>query len=69
MSKKNTATILSIKVDKKVRDDAKRVATELGLTLTAVVNACLKQFIREKSITLSMYPQKPSKEILELLKK
>lgn len=62
-----TATILNFKTDKKLKAEAKKVAEEMGLTLTEVLNAMLKQFVREKEITFSMHPRKPSNAILELL--
>lgn len=55
-------TTLTIKTPKKLRDDAKRTAAELGIPLTTVMNAMLKQFVREQTITVSAYPKiKPEK--------
>lgn len=62
-----TATILNFKTDKKLKAEAKKVADELGLTLTTILNAMLKQFVRERAITLAIHPRKPSYEVLELL--
>ncbi|MBU1014994.1 type II toxin-antitoxin system RelB/DinJ family antitoxin [Patescibacteria group bacterium] len=47
-------TTLTIKTDRRLRDQAKNMAKELGLPLTTVVNALLKQFVRDKEITLSL---------------
>lgn len=44
-------TTLMIKTNKKLRDDAKLVASELGVPLTTIVNALLKQFVREKKFS------------------
>lgn len=52
----NTATTITIKTDKKLRDSAKRVADELGIPLTTVINAQLKQFVRDRHIELSAEP-------------
>jgi addiction module RelB/DinJ family antitoxin len=46
-------TTLTIKTNKGVRDAAKKTAKELGLPLTTVLNALLKQFVRDREITLS----------------
>lgn len=46
-------TLLSIKTDPKVKEEAKKLADELGLSLSALVTAQLKQAIREKSVTFS----------------
>ncbi|MBI5469702.1 type II toxin-antitoxin system RelB/DinJ family antitoxin [Candidatus Kaiserbacteria bacterium] len=45
-------TTLTIKTDKKLRDDARRVAHGLGLPLTTAVNAMLKQFVRDRRLVL-----------------
>lgn len=46
-------TILNVKTDKDVKDRAQLLAKELGLPLSTVVNAFLKQFIREKKVAFS----------------
>ena len=50
-------TTLTIKTEKKLRDEAKRSAEELGLPLTTVVNALLRQFVRERELTISIEPR------------
>ena len=45
-------TTLTIKTEKKLRDDAKRVAGSLGIPLTTAVNAMLKQFVRDRRLVL-----------------
>lgn len=64
----NTATILNIKTDKKLKAEAKKVADDMGLTLTAVVNSMLQQFIREKEITFSTKVYEPSPYLVRALK-
>ena len=56
----STHTILNIKTDKALKAEAKHVAKELGVPLGTVVNAFLKQFVREKEITLSVNPYQPT---------
>lgn len=46
-------TTLTIKTNKELRNKAKKVANELGIPLSTVINAMLKQFVREKEIILS----------------
>lgn len=50
-------TIINIKADKRVKDAAKKIAEELGLSLSAVVNAQLKQFVRNRSLYFSTIPR------------
>ena len=63
----NTATILNIKTDKKLKAEAKAVADSMGLTLTTVVNSMLKQFVLEKEITFSAKIYEPSPYLIKAL--
>lgn len=45
--------VLNIKIDPKVKNDAQKVADELGFTLSAIINALLKDLVRNKSISFS----------------
>ena len=47
----NTATILNIKTSKSLKEEARSIAAELGLPLSTVINAFLRQFVRERSVT------------------
>lgn len=58
-------TIINIKADKEVKENAQKVAEELGLTLSAIVNASLKQFIRTREVYFSSVPRMT--EELEIL--
>ena len=46
-------TVINIKADKVTKDKAKKIAQELGLSLSAVINAYLKQFVNNKSVYFS----------------
>ena len=61
------ATILSIKTSKELRDAAKETAKELGVPLSTAVNAFLKQFVRDRELTLSAKetPSPYLKKVLE----
>ncbi|PIR46515.1 MAG: hypothetical protein COV07_03760 [Candidatus Vogelbacteria bacterium CG10_big_fil_rev_8_21_14_0_10_45_14] len=48
-------TTMLIKTEKELRDNARELAEELGVTLTTVVNSSLKQFVRERRLVLSEY--------------
>lgn len=49
-------TLINIKADNVVKVKAKKIAEDLGLSLSAVINAYLKQFIRNKSVYFSATP-------------
>lgn len=63
----NTHTILNIKTDKKLKADAQKVASELGVPLSTVMNAFLKQFVRDKEITLSANQYRPTPYLIGLI--
>jgi addiction module RelB/DinJ family antitoxin len=63
-------TVLNIKTDVSVKRQAQDLARELGVPLSTVVNAYLKEFIREKELRLSASPRlRPSveKELKKLI--
>jgi addiction module RelB/DinJ family antitoxin len=49
-------TMINIKADKEVKESAQEIARELGLPLSGVINAFLKEFIRTRSISFSAVP-------------
>lgn len=50
-------TIINIKADKDVKERAQKVAKELGVPLSTIINAYLKDFIRNRSVNLSLAPR------------
>ncbi len=63
----NTQTILNVKTDKKLKEEAKKVSAELGLPLSTVINAFLKQFVRDKEITFSANQYRPTPYLESIL--
>ncbi|MAF20636.1 MAG: type II toxin-antitoxin system antitoxin, RelB/DinJ family [Parcubacteria group bacterium] len=61
-------TVINVKADQEVKIKAKKIAQDLGLSLSAVINAYLKQFIRNKSVYFSSTPNM-SKELEDILGK
>lgn len=59
-------TVINIKTDRDVKRGAQKVAEELGLSLSTVVNAYLKQFVRNREIHLTTAPRM-SPELEEFL--
>ena len=52
--------IINVKVDREIKKKAKKVAEELGLSLSGVVNAYLRQFIRSGTLFVSNSYEEPS---------
>ncbi len=49
-------TVINIKTKKEVKEGAQKIASDLGLSLSAVINAYLRQFIRNKAVYFSAVP-------------
>jgi len=60
-------SMLSIKIDPKVKLAAQKVADELGFSLSAIVNASLKNLARNKTVAYSLLEPSPTlkKAIIE----
>ncbi len=43
-------TLINIKTDKNVKIYAQKLAKEMGFSLSAIINAYLKQFVRNKEV-------------------
>ncbi len=52
-TKTNDKTLLTIKVDKKLKAKAQKTVESIGLPLGTVMNGFLRQFVRDKSFTFS----------------
>ena len=61
-------TVISVKVDKETKKKAQVLAKDLGLPLSTIINANLKDFVRSGEVIFSIEPKiKP--EIWEKLRK
>lgn len=59
-------TIINIKTEPEVKESAQKLAAELGLSLSAILNGYLNQFIRNRSVYFSTEHQM-SDQLEELL--
>ncbi len=50
-------TVINIKADKEVKENAQGIAKELGLSLSDVINASLRNFIRTREVYFSAIPR------------
>lgn len=46
-------TVLNIKIDRKTKEEAQKLAKSLGLNLSQIANASYKQFIRNRGFTFT----------------
>jgi addiction module RelB/DinJ family antitoxin len=61
-------TIIHIKTDTKIRDEARKVAEEYGLSLTGLVNVVLRQIAKTKHLTVNLNDEEPSEYLLKEMK-
>lgn len=62
----NTA-VINVKVSPGLKAEAQSIAEELGFSLSSLVNACLKQVVRTKTVTFSA-SEVPSDYLVKALK-
>ena len=63
----NTA-VINIKTQPETKAKAQQIARDLGLSLSSLINAFLKQFVKTKKVTFSL-DEEPSPYLVKLLKK
>lgn len=62
-------TVINIKTNPDVKSKAQAIAEELGLSLSSVINALLRQFVRTKAINLDLTREEiPSPYLKRMLK-
>lgn len=64
----NTATI-NIKTEPHIKAEAQKTAKEIGINLSSIINAFLRQFIKTKTIIFSALDEEPNKYLLKSIKK
>ncbi|MCL4366415.1 type II toxin-antitoxin system RelB/DinJ family antitoxin [Patescibacteria group bacterium] len=62
----NTA-IVNVKVNPKVKKEAQKVAEDLGLSLSSLINGYLRHLIRTKTVNFSL-SEEPSEYMIQALK-
>jgi len=60
-------TVINIKVDREIKERAFEVADSMSLPLSTIINAFLKKFIADQSITFTA-PLQPNKRLSKILK-
>ena len=49
--------VISVKTDKEVKENVQKIAEEIGISLSDVINASLRNFIRTREVRFSDIPQ------------
>ena len=63
----NTAVIIT-KTDPEVKKKAQKLAKELGVSLSSLLNAYLRQIIRTRTVTLSARDEEPNDYLIKTMK-
>lgn len=63
----NTA-VINIKVQPDIKKKAQIVASELGFSLSSLINAYLKQLVKTKTVTFSASSEEPTEYLLQALR-
>jgi addiction module RelB/DinJ family antitoxin len=61
-------TSLHIQIEPAIKQQAQKTASELGLSLSSVVKALLKQFIRTKRLSVGITEEIPNEYLRQSLK-
>ena len=63
----SNTTVLNVKIDKELKKQAQEAAKSMGLPVSIVVSASLKEFVKTRSITISDEGELKPEVIKELL--
>lgn len=61
--------VINFKTDEKTKKEAQKVANDMGITLSTVLNASLRDFIEKKSVTISLEPTAYLKKVIQEVEK
>ena len=50
-------SVINIKTEKEIKENAQKIAKDIGLSLSDVVNASLRNFIRTREVYFSAIPR------------
>ncbi len=64
----NNTTVLNVKIDKELKRQAQETAKALGLSVSTIVSAMLKDIVARRSITITDQPRLRPEVEAELLK-
>lgn len=60
--------VITTKVDPQTKKEAQQTAQEMGVPLSVVIKAFLKQFIRTKSVTFTANDEEPNEYLKAIMK-
>lgn len=61
-------TVINIKTSVEVKKEAQKIAADLGLSLSGVINGFLNQLVRDKTVMFTLNENNPSNYLLSSIK-
>lgn len=61
--------VVTTKIDPQTKKEAQKTAEALGMPLSTIIKAFLKQFVRTQSLTFSLYDEEPSEFLKNIIQK
>jgi addiction module RelB/DinJ family antitoxin len=58
-----SSAVINIKTEQATKQEAQKIASDLGLSLSGVINGFLKQFVRDKAILFTLNENRVLEEI------
>ena len=62
-----STVVINIKTDKNIKTEVQKVANELGISLSALINGYLRQVVRSQKVIFTI-DEKPSKYLIEAIR-
>jgi len=62
------STVINIKTEEGIKKEAQKIASDLGLSLSGVINGFLKQLVRDKTVMFTLNENNPSPYLLNSIK-
>ena len=62
-----STTMISVKIEKELKENASKIAKDLGFSLSAIINASLKKLVREKKVEFDLEPEYNPEFVKEVL--
>ncbi|KKQ76139.1 MAG: RelB/DinJ family addiction module antitoxin [Parcubacteria group bacterium GW2011_GWC1_38_6] len=59
--------VINIKTDKNIKTEVQKVANELGISVSALINGYLRQVVRSQKVIFTI-DEKPSKDLIEAIR-
>lgn len=60
--------VINIKTDSRVKKEAQEIASELGFSLSGLINGYLRQLINTKSVNFSLIEEEPSELLIKAIR-